>query len=185
MRRGIRIYPDGPLSGLWVPIRYERLPELCSYCGLISHSSRGCALFLQSENRARLSQQYGDWLQYTRKGMMPPPVLIREDNSAHPPYVSQGQRTPMAVTPTSVPVPTVNELPRTRFNGIRISEPVDAPPQQPSRSFSQDPRRFKGKEKILDAETKGKMVMLDSDSRWRPEAQTGTFLRRGSKERNC
>lgn len=70
LRRGIRIYPDGPLSGLWVPFRYERLLEICSICGIIGHVTRDCIQSSRSEGGSGSIPQYGDCLRFSRKGMV-------------------------------------------------------------------------------------------------------------------
>lgn len=49
IRRGIHIYSDGPLSGLWVSFRYERLSELCGFCGIIGLASRDCDRLIRSD----------------------------------------------------------------------------------------------------------------------------------------
>lgn len=167
----------GPLSGLWVPIRYERLPEICSFCGLTSHSSRDCALLLQSDCSVNHPHQYGDWLRFTGKGMLLNPILLREDNNMPDSENPQIQRLAIEVSLASIPVPTVNELPRPRYSGIRIIEPVEVqvqqsqPPLSPTYySLSGAPTVFsKGKEKVIDVVTKVRSGRQTPAFLWRLE----------------
>ena len=45
----------------WVTYRYERLPILCHYCGLLGHDVRHCAgFFATSKNGGEVDCQYGE-----------------------------------------------------------------------------------------------------------------------------
>jgi len=51
----------------WVTFKYERLPMLCHYCGVLGHDLRHCAsYFAPSKQGAEAELQYGDWLKVTR-----------------------------------------------------------------------------------------------------------------------
>ena len=52
---------DGKVG--WVRFKYERLPNLCYWCGLLTHSDKDCDLWVQSRGSLTESdQQYGGWL---------------------------------------------------------------------------------------------------------------------------
>ena len=52
---------DGTVS--WVRFKYERLPNLCYWCGLMTHSDKDCDLWVQSRgNLIETDQQFGGWL---------------------------------------------------------------------------------------------------------------------------
>ena len=47
----------------WVSFKYERLPMLCHYCGLLGHDTRHCAShYAASKNGKEVVCQYGDWM---------------------------------------------------------------------------------------------------------------------------
>ena len=66
LRRG------GFLAGMdgarhWVTFKYERLPMLCHYYGVLGHDLCHCARhFAASKQGAEVELQYGDWLKATR-----------------------------------------------------------------------------------------------------------------------
>lgn len=66
-RRCIKVNLDDPMGSCWTPIRYEKLPDLCSYCGIIGHSSKECSVFLFADGPSSLKQQYGPWMQFSRR----------------------------------------------------------------------------------------------------------------------
>ena len=48
---------------LWVSFKYERLPNLCYWCGRLTHSDRDCDLWLDSEGTLEeTDKKYGPWL---------------------------------------------------------------------------------------------------------------------------
>ena len=48
---------------LWVSFKYERLPNLCYWCGRITHNDRDCELWLDSEGTLEDSdKRYGPWI---------------------------------------------------------------------------------------------------------------------------
>uniref|UniRef100_A0A7N2LGZ3 DUF4283 domain-containing protein n=1 Tax=Quercus lobata TaxID=97700 RepID=A0A7N2LGZ3_QUELO len=62
LRRGGYIAgSDGGRS--WVTFKYERLPMLCHYCGVLGHDTRHCAgHYAVLKNEKEVTCQYGDWL---------------------------------------------------------------------------------------------------------------------------
>lgn len=47
----------------WVPFKYERLPNLCYWCGCLTHVDKDCAAWFESEGSLKTeNQQFGAWL---------------------------------------------------------------------------------------------------------------------------
>ncbi|XP_075665196.1 uncharacterized protein At4g02000-like [Castanea sativa] len=47
----------------WVTFRYERLPNLCFWCGCLTHSDKDCDRWIESEGMlAETEKQYGPWI---------------------------------------------------------------------------------------------------------------------------
>ena len=47
----------------WVSFKYERLPNICYWCGCLNHGDRNCDLWIESEgNLTKESQAYGAWI---------------------------------------------------------------------------------------------------------------------------
>ena len=60
--RGRKIYGDDGKVG-WIRFKYERLPNLCYWCGLLSHSDKDCDIWVQSKGtHTEQDQQFGGWL---------------------------------------------------------------------------------------------------------------------------
>ena len=50
-------------SDEWIAFKYERLLNLCYWCGLMSHDDKDCLVGIQSSiTRSQEVQQYGAWL---------------------------------------------------------------------------------------------------------------------------
>ena len=48
---------------LWVNFKYERLPNLCFWCGCLMHDDQDCHLWVESEGSLLAeSKQFGPWL---------------------------------------------------------------------------------------------------------------------------
>lgn len=158
LRRGVRIYPDGPLSGLLIPFRYERLPELCSFCGLIGHVVRDCEQLLCSENGNNASHQYGEWLRFFGKGMILNNFVTREVGREADLETPQSQRLPIVVSPVPKRPLFGEAIAHQNQGGIHIAEPSEDRPIKSQASIppahyslSGDPSAStKGKSKISD-----------------------------------
>ena len=47
----------------WVTFKYERLPNLCYWCGCLTHSDKDCDLWIKSEGTLpETKKQYGSWI---------------------------------------------------------------------------------------------------------------------------
>ena len=47
----------------WISFNYERLPNFCYWCGLLSHSDKDCPQWLLNKEVLRTEdQQFGPWL---------------------------------------------------------------------------------------------------------------------------
>ena len=48
---------------LWVSFKYERIPNLCYWCGSLMHNDRDCSLWIESEGTLQNeAQQFGPWI---------------------------------------------------------------------------------------------------------------------------
>uniref|UniRef100_A0A2N9G7B6 Reverse transcriptase domain-containing protein n=1 Tax=Fagus sylvatica TaxID=28930 RepID=A0A2N9G7B6_FAGSY len=48
---------------VWISFKYERLPNFCYWCGLVSHSDKDCPHWLRNQEKLQLEdQQFGPWL---------------------------------------------------------------------------------------------------------------------------
>ena len=60
--RGRRVDFDDDNEG-WVSFQYERLPNLCYWCGHLTHDDKECALWLRSKGTLSVQdQQFGLWI---------------------------------------------------------------------------------------------------------------------------
>ena len=60
--RGRKVNFEDDLEG-WVSFQYERLPNICFWCGMLSHDDKECELWLKSNGNLPLErQQYGHWI---------------------------------------------------------------------------------------------------------------------------
>ena len=49
---------------LWVSFKYERLPNICYWCGYLNHDDRDCEAWIESEGSLKEEDnQFGPWLQ--------------------------------------------------------------------------------------------------------------------------
>ena len=50
----------------WVSFKYERLLNICYWCGRLTHSDRECPLWVKSRGTLKVeNQQFGVWLRAT------------------------------------------------------------------------------------------------------------------------
>ena len=62
LRRGRKISWDQNSKG-WVAFQYERLLNICYYCGLVSHNDKDFVLWLSSRGTLTVDeQQFGLWI---------------------------------------------------------------------------------------------------------------------------
>ena len=60
--RGGRVDFDEDNEG-WVSFQYERLPNLCYWCGHLTHDDKECVLWLRSKGTLSVEdQQFGSWI---------------------------------------------------------------------------------------------------------------------------
>ena len=60
--RGQKISWDQSGEG-WAAFMYERLPNICYWCGLVSHDDKDCLLWLNSKGALQIEeQQFGPWI---------------------------------------------------------------------------------------------------------------------------
>ena len=60
--KGQKISWDQNSEG-WVAFQYERLPNICYWCGLVSHDDKDCVLWLSSRGTLTVDkQQFGPWI---------------------------------------------------------------------------------------------------------------------------
>lgn len=51
---------------LWVSFKYERLPNICYWCGCLTHDDKDCEQWIKSEGSLPSeSQQFGPWIRAT------------------------------------------------------------------------------------------------------------------------
>ena len=60
--KGRKISWDQSCEG-WAAFMYERLPNFCYWCGLVSHDDKDCVLWLNNRGTLQVEdQQFGPWL---------------------------------------------------------------------------------------------------------------------------
>ena len=73
----------------WTSFKYERLPNLCYWCGRLTHHNKGCSIWLNRKGTLRESdQQFGSWLRVVTPNLAKKTVVrvagyeaeVREDN---------------------------------------------------------------------------------------------------------
>lgn len=69
---------EEPLGSCWTPIRYEKLPNLYSYCETIGHSAKDCGSFYLAAGSSSQKHQYRMWMQFSRRSSS----LFRSPNTS-------------------------------------------------------------------------------------------------------
>ena len=99
---------------LWIPFKYERLPNLCFWCGCLTHDDRSCNIWIESEGNLNTdNQQYGPWIKAppfvpSRSKVVTVSGLYETRKKVNPPLnQDQGCKRPMVVIRTDKPSPEV------------------------------------------------------------------------------
>ena len=88
-RGGFIAGSDGERS--WITYKYERLPILCHFCGLLGHDLHHCVRhFSATRNGGEVEFQYGDWLRATGGRYRSPPK--RKTECSHEPNLGEENR---------------------------------------------------------------------------------------------
>ena len=88
---------------LWVSFKYECLPNLCYWCGCLTHTNRDCDLWIESEGTLQpKSQQYGPSIHalpftQARKNVVVVPSFYSKKNSSAKTATSTSSRKPPIV----------------------------------------------------------------------------------------
>ncbi|XP_030974782.1 uncharacterized protein LOC115994691 [Quercus lobata] len=122
----------------WVSFKYKRLPNLCYWCGCLTHDDRDCATWLESEGTLNSDeQQFGAWLRAppfnsVRKKVVSVPGFFAKKKVANP--ASPGTEPPpflqatvhtATVEPCSPPPRALNENPVIQgVDSDRVSTPT-------------------------------------------------------------
>ena len=112
LSRGRKITLDDGSAG-WVSFKYERLPNICYWCGCITHGDKDCELWIESEGTLSVeSRQYGAWLRAplfnpSRRSTVVVPGFYKQKKESSPPTTSGGSvSTPKKQNPpVSQPAP--------------------------------------------------------------------------------
>ena len=99
---------------LWIPFKYERLPNLCYRCGCLSHDERNCEVWSVCEgNLGDESPQFGPWVKASpllpsKSKMVTVPSFNELRKKANPlPNPVQGSKLLVVVLRTDSPSPEV------------------------------------------------------------------------------
>ena len=61
----------------WVEFKYERLPNICYWCGCLDHSDKDCERWIESEGTLASSErEYGPWIRATPTQARQKPVVV-------------------------------------------------------------------------------------------------------------
>uniref|UniRef100_A0A2N9FFZ2 Reverse transcriptase domain-containing protein n=1 Tax=Fagus sylvatica TaxID=28930 RepID=A0A2N9FFZ2_FAGSY len=87
----------------WISFKYERLPNFCYWCGLVTHSDKDCPHWLRNQETLCLEdQQFGSWLRASNERPWRK-MEIKIDGIIRPPHPKQPTKPP----PSHVsPIPT-------------------------------------------------------------------------------
>ena len=109
-----RVISLDSVKELWVPFKYERLPNMCYWCGCLTHDDRDCEQWVESEGSlSNESKQFGPWIHAppffpSRKNIIKVPDFYtrwgQEPSTTPPPAMG---KLPMFVVRTGKPVPEI------------------------------------------------------------------------------
>lgn len=94
--------------------KYEQLPNICYWCGCLTHDDRDCEQWIESEESLSIeSQQFGPWIHGppfipSRKNIIKVPGFYTrrgKETSATPP--SAAEKPPVVVVRTGKPLPEI------------------------------------------------------------------------------
>ena len=117
---------------LWVSFKYERLPNLCYWCGCLTHADKDYDLWIDSEGTLPLeTQQYGPWIRaqpFTRTRMnvvVVPGFYSKKSNSTKAAPSNQSRKPPVVVVRKGGPSPEIvrPEKERNEQSGTTDSAP--------------------------------------------------------------
>ena len=61
----------------WVAFKYERLPNICYWCGCLDHSDKDCEKWIESDGTLASSErEYGPWIRATPTQSRQKPVVV-------------------------------------------------------------------------------------------------------------
>ena len=115
----------------WVSFKYERLPNLCYWCGLLTHGDKDCNKWIDSEGSLQSEdQQFGPWLrappfQAARKNVLNVPGFFAQKNKANSAHFSPGTLSqPPTVFPEKVSVSNPHPL-----SALNVKDPKKSNPE--------------------------------------------------------
>jgi len=122
----------------WVSFKYERLPNLCYWCGCLTHGDRDCTTWIESEGGLNSEdQQFGSWLRaspfnFVRKKVVFVPGFFAKKKVTNPTTpVTNPPPNPLvtvhlATLGLNPPSPkALNENPRNQgIESVRVSIPI-------------------------------------------------------------
>ncbi len=121
----------------WISFKYERLPNFCYWCGLLTHTDKDCHFWLRNQDTLRMEdQQFGAWLRASndrpwRKTEIKVEGIIRKPPPKYPnqPPSPSPQNTRYEPPPT-YHSPHINPIPSTpSYMPPSLTPPIIIPSQ--------------------------------------------------------
>ena len=114
---------------LWVSFKYERLPNLCYWCGRITHNDRDCELWLDSEGTLEdTDKRYGPWIRAppfvsSRKAVITVPGFYLKDKD----ILKGGKSVGFSQRPPATDKPNrASEAPQTNQESAKMVGEINA-----------------------------------------------------------
>ena len=114
---------------LWVSFKYERLPNLCYWCGRITHNDRDCKLWLDSEGTLEdTDKRYGPWIRAppfvsSRKAVITVPGFYLKDKD----ILKGGKSVGFSQRPPATDKPNrASEAPQTNQESAKMVGEINA-----------------------------------------------------------